>query len=106
MLAEGLLTLAAQAGWTVVTAADTAAWDTARCGFGRLMGQGDPEQTKLAEQRLDETREHLVGAAGAQREEVRTTLAERWAGRLTDLMEEHGVAEADLRALVKELHAA
>ena len=106
MLAEGLLTLAAQAGWTVVTAADTDAWDTARHGFSHLLGQGDPEQTKLAERRLDETREQLAGAAGAQREEVRTTLAERWAGRLTDLMEEHGVAEADLRALVKEIHAA
>ena len=106
MLAEGLLTLAAQAGWTVVTAADTDAWDTARRGFGQLLGQGDPEQTKLAERRLDETRGPLAGAAGAQREEVRTTLAERWAGRLTDLMEEYGVAEADLRALVKEVHAA
>ena len=106
MLAEGLLTLAAQAGWTVVTAADTDAWDTARRGFGQLLGQGDPEQTKLAERRLDETRDQLAGAAGTQREEVRTTLAERWAGRLTDLMEEYGVAEADLRALVKEIHAA
>src|SRR6516165_494722 len=106
MLAEGLLTLTAQAGWTVVSAADTDAWDTARRGFGDLLGQGDAEQTKLAERRLDETREQVAGAAGAQREEVRTTLAERWAGRLTDLVEEHGVAEADLRALVKEVHAA
>ena len=103
MLAEGLLTLAAQAGWTVVTAADTDAWDTARRGFGQLLGQRDPEQTKLAERRLDETRDQLAVAAGAQREEVRTTLAERWAGRLTDLMEEYGAAEADLRATLRHL---
>ena len=33
-------------------------------------------------------------------------LAERWAGRLADLLEEHPDAEADLRVLVQEIQAA
>ena len=105
MLADGRLTLAAQAGWTVVIAADTDTWDTVKRGFARLLGQGSVEQAQLGERRLEETREQLDGVAQAQREEVRTTLAERWAGRLADLMEEQDV-EADLRTLVKEIQAA
>src|SRR2546422_9731869 len=34
------------------------------------------------------------------------SLAERWAGRLADLLEEHPDAEADLRTLVQETQAA
>ena len=63
MLAEGLHTLAAQAGWTVVAAAATDVWDTARCGFVELLGRGDPQHTRLAEQRLEETHEQLMAAA-------------------------------------------
>ena len=101
MLEEGPLTLAAQAGWTVVAATTTDVWDTAKRGFAQLLGRGDAKQTQLTEQRLDDTWEHLTGATKGNTEETRTTLAERWAGRLADLLEEQPNAEADLRTLIK-----
>ena len=106
MLAGALITLAAQAGWTVVAAAATDAWDTARSGFAQLLGHGDAKRIRLAEQRLDETREQLTGAARTNTEETRTVLAERWAGRLADLLEEQPDAEADVRALVQQVQTA
>jgi hypothetical protein len=106
MLAETLMALAALAGNTVVAAATTDAWETARRGFARLLGRDDPDRTKMAEQRLEQTREQLTGAAGTDSEQARAALAERWAGRLADLLEEHPDAEADVRALVQEIQAA
>ena len=106
MLAETLMALAALAGNTVVAAATTDAWEAARRGFARLLGRGDPDRTRMAEQRLEQTREQLTGAAGTDSEQARTALAERWAGRLADLLEEHPDAEADVRALVREIQAA
>ena len=103
MLAETLAALAALAGTTVVTAATTDAWEAARCGFARLLGRGDPKQEQLAEQRLEETRQQLTGADS---EQARAALAERWAGRLADLLEEAPGVEADLRALVQQIQAA
>ena len=106
VLAEALIALAGLAGNTVVTAATTDAWEAARRGFARLLGRGDPKQERLAEQRLAETREQVTGATGADLEQVRVALAERWAGRLADLLEECPNAEADLRALVQQIQAA
>src|SRR5712691_10764184 len=106
MLAETLMALAALAGNTVVAAATTDAWEAARRGFARLLGRGDPKQEQLAEQRLEETRQQLTGVAGAASEQARAALAERWAGRLADLLEEDPGVEADLRALVQEIQAA
>src|SRR5215469_3051867 len=106
MLAETLMALAALAGNTVVSAAATDAWDAARRGFARLLGRGDPKQEQLAEQRLEETRQQLTRVAGAASEQARAALAERWAGRLADLLEEDPGVEADLRALVQEIQAA
>jgi len=106
MLAETLLALAALAGNTVVTAATTDAWEAAQRGFARLLGRGDPDRTKMAERRLAETREQLTGVEGQDVEQVRTALAERWAGRLADLLEEHPDTEADLQALVQQIQAA
>jgi len=103
MLAETLMALAALAGNTVVAAATTDAWEAARRGFARLLGRGDPKQEQLAEQRLEETRQQLTGADS---EQARAALAERWAGRLADLLEEAPGVEADLRALVQEIQAA
>ena len=100
------MALAALAGNTVVAAATTDAWEAARRGFARLLGRGDPDRTKMAEQRLEQTREQLTGAAGTDSEQARAALAERWAGRLADLLEEHPDAEADVRALVHEIQAA
>jgi hypothetical protein len=103
MLRGALVTLAAQAGWTVVSAAATDAWDTARYGFAQLLGDGDAKRVRLAEQRLDETHQQIADAANANSEETRIVLAERWAGRLADLLEEQPDAEADLRALLDEI---
>jgi hypothetical protein len=106
MLAETLMALAALAGNTVVAAATTDAWEAARRKFAQLLGRGDPKQAQLAEQRLEETRQQLSGLDGADLEQTRGALAERWAGRLGDLLEEDPDAEADLRALVQEIHTA
>ena len=103
---EALMALAALAGNTVVAAATTDAWEAARRGFARLLGRGDPKQQQLAERRLEETREQLTGAQGADLEQARAALAARWAARLADLLEEDPGAEADLRALVQEIQAA
>jgi hypothetical protein len=105
-LAEALVALAALAGNTVVTAAVTDAWEAARDKFARLLGRGDPDKTKLAEQRLAETYDQLSQVTGANLERARTALAERWAGRLADLLEEDPSAETDLRAAVQEIQAA
>ena len=105
MLAEDLLALAALAGNTVVTAAVTDAWEAARDKFARLFGRGDPDKTELAEQRLEETHDQLTAAAGTDLEPARIALAERWAGRLADLLEEDPGAEADLRTVVQEVQA-
>ena len=105
MLAETLMALAALAGNTVVVAATTDAWEAARRGFARLLGRGDPDRTAVTERRLAETREQLIGAEGQNLEKVRATLAERWAGRLADLLEEDPGVEADLRTLVQEIQA-
>jgi hypothetical protein len=77
MLAETLMALAALAGNTVVAAATTDAWEAATHGFARLLGRGDPDRTKVAEQRLAETREQLTGAEGQDLEQARAVLAER-----------------------------
>lgn len=106
MLPETLIALAVLAGNTVVAAATTDAWEAARRGFARLLGRSDPDRTKVAKRRLAETREQLIAAEGQDLEQVRASLAERWAGRLADLLEEDPGAEPDLRTLVQEIQAA
>jgi len=105
MLAETLMALAALAGNTVVAAATTDAWEAARRSFARLLGQGDPDRTAVAERRLGEAHDQLTGVTGADLEQVRMALAARWTGRLADLLEEHPDAEADLRTLIKQVQA-
>ena len=103
VLAESLMALASLAGQTVVRAAATDTWEAAERGIARLLGRGDPGQEQLAERRLEETREQLAGAAGTEGEEVRAALAERWATRLADLLEENPAVEDDLRILVQRI---
>jgi len=105
MLTETLVALASLAGNTVVAAAATDVWEAARHKFARLLGRGNPKQERLAEQRLEETRQQLTGAEGADLEQTRSLQAERWAGRLADLLEEDPDVETDLRALVEEIRA-
>jgi hypothetical protein len=106
MLPQRLLALAALAGRAVVAAAATDAWPIAERGFARLLGRRDEYQTQLTEQRLEETRARLTGAAGMDSAQTRAGLAERWAGRVADLLEEKPDAEADLRALIQRIQAA
>lgn len=105
MLAEDLIALATLAGNTVVAAAVTDAWEAARGKFARLLGRGDPDRAKLAEQRLAETHDQLTAASGTELERARAALAERWAGRLADLLEERPDIEASLRTVVQEIQA-
>jgi len=105
MLAEGLLALAALAGNTIVAAATTDAWEAARRKFAQLLGRGDPDWTKLAERRLDQTRKQLEGATGQELEKAQANLGKTWQVRLEDLLEEDPGVEADLRALVEEIWA-
>jgi hypothetical protein len=100
MLAEALMALAALAGNTVVAAATTDVWEAARHKFARLLGRGDPKQ-----EQLEETRKQLTGPEGADLEQARAVQADRWAGRLADLLEENPGVEAELRALVEEIQA-
>jgi hypothetical protein len=99
------MALAALAGNTVVTAAVTDAWESAREGFARLIGRGDPARIKLAEERLAQTHDQLARAAGAGLEQTRAALEAQWVTRLTDLLEEDPGVEAGLRALVGEIQA-
>ncbi len=105
MLAEGLVSLASLAGRTVVAAAVTDAWVTAKRGFARMLGQGDPMRTELAERRLEQTREQLGGVPAAELERAQSQLETIWQTRLLDLLEEHPEMAADLQALVEQIQA-
>jgi hypothetical protein len=95
--------LAALAGSTLVAAAVTDAWETARRRFARLFGRGEPDPA--TERRLEATRSQLAAAPVDGREQVQAELAEQWALRLADLLEDHPGAEAELRALVDDIGA-
>jgi hypothetical protein len=104
-LADSLMALASLAGNTVVAAAVTDAWNTTRHGVVRLFGRGGARQAALAERRLEETRGQLTAVSGAELEQARAVLAERWATRLADLMEEDPDTESELRTLVEQIQA-
>src|ERR1035438_1061540 len=104
-MGESLHALATLAGRTVVNAATCHEWETVQRGFARLLGRGDAKQTWLAEQRLEETRKKLIGAAGTDVALIRTSLEVGWAGRLLDFLEENPGTEADLQTLVQQIQA-
>jgi hypothetical protein len=104
-LVEALVALAVLAGNTVVTSAVTDAWEAARQGFSRLLGRGDPDKTRLVEQRLADTHDQLIQAQGADLERVQAALEAQWVTRITDLIEEDPGVEADLRTLVEQVRA-
>jgi hypothetical protein len=89
------------AGNTLVAAAVTDAWESARRGFARLFGLGQPDA--VTERRLDATRDRLAAAPTADAERVQAELAGQWATRVADLLEEHPDAEAELLTLVEEI---
>jgi Tetratricopeptide repeat len=89
----------------VVDAASSHEWETAERRIAQLLGRGDVDQVRLAEQRLEETHEKLTGAAGTDAGLIRTALEVGWAGRLLDFLEENPDTEADLETLVQEIQA-
>ena len=105
MPGDVLMALAQFAGQTVAQASITDVWEAVRDRFARLLGRGDARKTQVAEQWLEQTRQQLTGAAGAELEQAREGQAERWAGRFADLLDEDASLEAGLRALVEEVAA-
>jgi hypothetical protein len=101
---EVLIALAQWAGQTVAGAAVTDVWESARVGFARLLGRGDARKVRAAERWLAQTREQLT-TAGTSVEQVQRVLAERWADRFADLLDEDPGIEGELRALVAEVAA-
>src|SRR5690242_15353404 len=103
MPTESLLELAALAGQmvVVVAAAPADVWEAACGGFAKLLGCGNAEQTRLVERQLDDTRSQLASVITTYAGRIRVALAERWAGRWKDLLEEHPGAEDDLRLLIE-----
>ncbi len=105
MPGETLAPLAQRAGQMVAAAAVTDVWVEARGRFARLLGRGDARKTQVAEGWLVQAREQLT-AAGPGLEQARNAVAERWAGRFADLLDEDPGAESGLRTLVAEVAAA
>ena len=97
--------LAALASRTVVAAASTDAWETAKRGVAGLLSCGDPERERLAAWRLDQTCDQLQAAPGQEMEQARADLEAVWATRLGDLLEEHPDSADELRLLVSQIQA-
>jgi hypothetical protein len=99
------MALAQFAGQTVAQAAITDVWEAVRGRFARLLGRGDARKTQVVEQWLDQTRQQLAVAPGAELEQARHAQADRWSGRFADLLDEDPDVEGALRALVEEVAA-
>jgi hypothetical protein len=97
-----LAALAQAASNALVTAMVTDAWEDVRHKIARLFGRGQPD--RQIERRLDTTRDQLIAAAPGELEQVQAALAGQWQTRFTDLLADHPDAEAELDALVKEIH--
>lgn len=104
MPGEVLMALAQFAGQTVAAAAVTDVWESARSRFARLLGRGDARKTEVAEQWLAQTRAQLA-PTGGELEPLQVVVAQRWADRFADLLDEDPGVVADLRALVDEVAA-
>jgi hypothetical protein len=103
MLADELMSLASLAGRTVVTAAVTDGWETAKQGFARLLGRGDAGRAGVAERRLEQTRGDLASTPAAELERAQSQLEAAWQIRILDLLEEHPQMVTDLLALVERV---
>jgi hypothetical protein len=100
--------LSALAGNTLVAAAGTDAWATARQGFASLFGGGQPHP--VAESRRVATAHDLQAAPAVDLKRVQAALAAQWATRIADVLEEfpeaeRPQAEAELRSFVNQIRA-
>lgn len=100
-----LTPLSVLAGRTVVAAASTDEWGTAKHEIARLIGCGSQERERLAERQLDQTREPLQAAPGQELEEARAGLEAVWGVRLRHLLEEHPEKAGELQVLVDQIQA-
>jgi hypothetical protein len=98
-----LAALGSLAGNTLVAAAVTDAWETARHRFACLFGHGKPDP--VTERRLDVMQGQLASVTSADIERVKANLAAQWATRTEDFLGDNPGAEADLRVLLDELQA-
>jgi hypothetical protein len=105
MSGEMLLALAQFAGQTVAAAAITDAWETVRGRLARLLGRGDIRKAEVAERWLTQTHQQLTEAPPNAVEQTRQAVAERWAGRFADLLDEDPTIETELRGLVEGIAA-
>ncbi|MER6001409.1 hypothetical protein ABT120_22780 [Nonomuraea angiospora] len=103
MLSEALAALAAAGGTALVSAMTTDAWTSAKQGFARLLSRGKHDRQEIAEQRLERSRQELVGSTGAELDRIRSEQEAAWRVRLSDLLEDDPAAEAELRVLVATL---
>jgi hypothetical protein len=99
-LADELAGLASLAGRTLIAAATGDGWEAFKRGFARVLGRGDAIRTRLAEHRLDQTREQLLAAPEPERDEVAAGLEATWLTRLADLLEEDPGLAGELRAVL------
>jgi hypothetical protein len=100
------MTLAQFAGQTVAAAAITDVWEAFQGRVARLLGRGDAHKTEVAERWLVQTQRQLDAATPGQAlENAKEAVAERWAGRFADLLDEDPGLEAGLRALADEIAA-
>jgi hypothetical protein len=106
MLTEALIALAAAGGTTLVEAAATDSWATAKAGAARLLGRGRPEQTAVIEARLENGRAQLAELSGPQLDAAQSRQVLAWTTRLEDLLEEEPGAADGLRQLLSDLAAA
>lgn len=105
MPGEMLQALAQFAGQTVVAAAITDVWESARHKFAQLLGRGDVSKTLVADQWLELTHRQLTAVASAELKQVREAQAQRWADRFADLLDEDPDVAVGLRALVEGVAA-
>ena len=88
MSGDALVALAQFAGQTVAAAMITDVWESVRARFARLLGHGDAARTEVAAGWLEQTRGQLVAVGSEAEEQVQKAVAERWAGRFADLLDE------------------
>jgi hypothetical protein len=105
MLTEALIALAAAGGTSVVQAAGTDAWATAKAGMARLLARGQPRQVTIIEGRLEDSQAQLTSLSGQPLQEAQQGEAKAWATRLRDVLDEDPDAAHRLQKLLEDLTA-
>lgn len=105
MTRDWLTALASSGATALVSAAATDAWGTARAGFSKLFGRGDPERERITADRLDEAATQIEKLDHDRIAEVRETLINAWGIRLRDLLEERPDSAEELEALIEQVRA-